>query len=274
MLNNLNEKKEICLVLFSREIDRNARKLIQQFDGKYDSYVLTYDDQGDEKNEVENGIRHVVYNRKSLGKLFGNSAPKFHNNDWKIMPGNLDLCQLLFFHHFSKYHYYWFCEDDVRYTGDMVKFINKFAECHDDLLVTNYRKMYANWWHQRSYVSPEPNSISDKTVFLPFFRISNRAAQDIITAYANGWSGHHEISWPSILRYYGRSVTDINTVVKGCYTSSPQNEGMGPGTFIYVPSRLFAGRRKNTLYHPVKSFSEYKRRMTLRIKRMIRNSLR
>lgn len=274
MPNNWNEKRESCFVLFSREMDKNARKLIHQFDGKYTSYILTYDDQGAEKNEVQNGIRHVLYNRKSLEKLFGNSTPKFHNNGWKIMPGNLDLCQLLFVHQFCSYRYYWFCEDDVRYTGDIATFISNFHECQDDLLVTNYRKMNANWSHRHTYASPVPNSMSDKLVFLPFFRISNQAAQDIITAYANGWSGHCEICWPSILSYYGRSITDINIVVKGCYSSSPQKKGMGPGSFIYEPPKLFPGVRRNTLYHPVKSYSEYRRRMTSRIKRMIKNSFR
>ncbi|QCZ92919.1 DUF3405 domain-containing protein [Salinimonas iocasae] len=269
MANQANSVNKTCFVLFSRFIDRNARKLAKQFAGKTDFCVLTYDDAGTAKDEHVNGIRHVVYNRKSLNTLFGDSAPKFAMENWAIMPGNLDLCHLLFAHQNNHYDYMWFCEDDVRYTGDMALFIQKFAQRDDALLATNYRSFGSNWWPQNSYKSPVANSMSDKSVFLPFFRLSKAAAETIISAYASGWSGHHEISWPSVLRYNNMTVTDINQVTD-CYTSTPQSLGMGPGSFIYMPPKLFAGIKKDTLYHPVKPFAEYRTRKWRRMKKDIK----
>jgi len=263
---------KICFVLFSRAFDKNAKKLAHQFKGKYDFFVLTYDDKGESKSETSENVTHIVYNRKSLETVFGNSVPKFAKENWSIMPGNLDLCHLLFVVQHNSYNYYWFCEDDVRYTGDMTVFIDKFIHNNDALLVTNYRGYGPEWWPQNSYISPIKDSKSDKSVFLPFFRISNVAAKTLINAYAEGWSGHHEISWPSVLRYNKMTITDINSIVN-CYTSSPEVMGMGPGTFIYMPPKLFTGFEKNKLYHPVKPFKEYKKRTWFRIKKDIKRAI-
>ena len=267
-----NQSSNVCFVLFSRTIDKNAKKLAQQFKGNSDFCVLTYDDMGEAKDVVDDGVRHVVYNRRSLSTVFSGSAPKFAMENWAIMPGNLDLAHLLFVNQNKNYDYYWFCEDDVRYTGDMASFIQKFNHNTDALLATNYRGYGPEWWPQNSYTSPVEGSMSDKSVFLPFFRISNTAAHKLINAYANGWSGHHEITWPSVLRYNQMTITDINSITT-CYTSSPEAMGMGPGTFIYMPPKLFAGFEKNMLYHPVKPFQEYKKRKWFKIKKNIKKAI-
>ncbi|QPG06411.1 hypothetical protein IT774_04255 [Salinimonas marina] len=267
-----HQNSKVCFVLFSRAIDKNAKNLARQFDGNGDFCVLTYDDTGEANDEIDDGIRHVVYNRRSLNTVFTGCAPKFAMENWAIMPGNLDLAHLLFVNQNQDYDYFWFCEDDVRYTGDMSSLIRKFEHHNDALLATNYRGYGPEWWPQNSYVSPVEASMSDKSVFLPFFRISKKAAHILIKAYANGWSGHHEISWPSVLRYNKLAITDLNSITK-CYTSSPEVMGMGPGTFIYMPPKLFAGFEKNMLYHPVKPFQEYKKRKWFRMKKNIKKAI-
>ncbi|QJR81980.1 DUF3405 domain-containing protein [Alteromonas pelagimontana] len=248
--------------------------MAKHFAGKCDFFVLTYDDSGEAFNRNVNGVQHVVYNRASLRALFKDSAPKFHENNWTIMPGNLDLCHLAFAHDHPQYDYYWFCEDDVRYTGSFFDFISAFDASNDDLLATNYREIVQGWKHRRSFVTPQNNVSIEKTVFLPFFRISSSAAKTLIIAYGEGWAGHHEIAWPTVLTYYGKTVEDIKTVVPDCYTSTPTKMGMGPGSFTYEPSKLLTGIKRNTLYHPVKPFGEYRRRTIKRARSIIRNTFR
>lgn len=267
-----NSLKNQCFILFSREVDRTALKFQKKLEGTCDFFMLTYADAEKEFLGKDKGVNRAIYSRQSLATTFSDSKPKFHDDGWTIMPGNLDLCQLKFISDHPGYDYYWFCEDDVRYTGDIAALISRFALHSEDLLATNYRTILQGWRHKRSFKSPVYEEIPTKSVFLPFFRLSKSGADALKDAYKAGWSGHHEISWPAILTYYEKTIADINSFEPKCYSSTPSKMGMGPGSFVYEPSKLTAGLQKNMLYHPVKPFPEYQRRTRKRILSIIKNT--
>jgi len=218
---------------------------------------MTYDRHGEKFSGNINGIEHRIYSEKSISDMFFKSQPKYQPNNWTIMPGNLDLCQLRFIKDHPNYDYYWFCEDDVRYTGDFNEFIANFKHCEDDLLCTNKRTIHPDWAHRQSYTCPFSKSEPNICVFLPFFRLSKTGAQVLTSAFNIGWSGHHEILWPAIFEHYDLKISDFNDHGSSYYTSNLESEGIGPGTFVYEPPRAFAGFKKNKLWHPVKPFRDY-----------------
>ncbi|WP_018983107.1 hypothetical protein [Salinimonas chungwhensis] len=257
--------EDTCFVLFSGDCNRYAQRTVKRLSKHLPCYILSYIEDAQEEIIEYPNFTHIIVTRDSLKSIFFDCSPKFNNKNWQIMPGNLDLAQLCMCEKFSKYNYYWFCEDDVRYTGNLSSFIDKMRQYRHDLIATNYRNILSGWAHIDSFQSPidiQPT----KTVFLPFFRVSQDAAQTIITSYRKGWAGHHEVSWPTILEFHRKQVIDLKELLPKAYTSNTDAMGMGPGTFIYEPSKLIAGFRKNTLYHPVKTGDVYyKRRIKPRL---------
>lgn len=268
-----------CFVLFSRHVNKFALQLKKELQGTCDYFLLTYAENDKQViDELDTGIKKSVYNKNSLKERFSNYTPKFNRENWKIMPGNLDLCQLRFIQDHPGYTHYWFCEDDVRYTGQFAALIDELSVSTADLLATNRKSIVEGWWHKNSFRAPVGDQVGEITptenIFLPFFRISKKGAETIQSAYEKGWAGHHEVSWLSILEYHGLQVADINSLGRQYYTSNPNKLGMGPGTFIYSPPKLIPGLKRNMLYHPVKPFGEYFKRQKKRFKAIIKNSLR
>lgn len=174
-------------------------KLFKNTKESIDIYALSYIESGDEKDEkTPNNIvkSHVTITRKSLDQAFSHFPKKYQSTNWAIMPGNLDLAHIAFCNIFNTYDHYWFCEDDVRYSGDLNVLIDHFTPFTEvDLLATSFREHEPNFAHKHSLKIPENigKNYSMRTS-LPFFRISKGAIETLQDAYHKEWAGHHEIS--------------------------------------------------------------------------------
>jgi len=138
-----------------------------------------------------------------------------------------------------------------------------------DFITSHVRRFdqepYYVWWNSLHH----PSSVIERTRYLRSFnaiyRVSNRALRYIHEAYLSGWSGHHEVLLSTILHSNEFSLLDFGG--KGdfvqprdknrFYTSCSLSTGglKTFGTILYRPVRACEGKRKNTLYHPVKDRS-------------------
>jgi hypothetical protein len=181
---------------------------------------------------------------------------------FKLIPGNCDLIAIMFRKVAPQYAQYWVIEDDVEYSGDAHQLLNGLNGRPGDLLATHLAHGYDDWSYSWMLRSPEGNikPADSWLVFLTFFRISGASLDTIDRYYAEGWTGHSENTWATILKHAGMEVVDIGG--NGAYVADEDrnqryyglpNDGFQKnGSFGTMNIRLFAGRRKNVLWHPIK----------------------
>ncbi len=208
-------------------------------------------------------IAHTTYN---LASALAMGYPAKVPGPWfNLMPGNCDIPILLFWRAHRGYRRYWVMEDDVEYTGDFGNLIKALSDSNAgaDLACTHLRALPGDWNNTHMFATgadTPPENSSLRVCFLPFFCISNRALEAIDAAYARGWQGHHEMTWPAVLDLAGMRIRDIG----GCgpfvapedrnqryIDRSPADYGKN-GSFGTMNPRPLPGLRKNILWHPVK----------------------
>lgn len=200
-------------------------------------------------------IREPAYRRKSGGPGWG---------IWR--GGHTDLIALHFFRAHPEFAYYWFIEYDVRFSGEWQDFFSAFEQSDADFLSTSIRRAShdPNWMHWPTLHPPEgthqPPMDEMLCSFMPIFRISHRGFQVIDQAYREGWTGHCEASWPTILYRAGCRLEDIGGDGEFVrpenrnrfYTNNPSDVDLAPGSVVFRPVRWRTGAGRNRLWHPVK----------------------
>jgi hypothetical protein len=169
-----------------------------------------------------------------------------------LLPGSNHFPLLKFYLENPRCDYYWLVEDDVCFTGDWRVFFDAFQRCQSDF-ASSYIEKYEEdpywywWWSLRS---PAPLGKYDRVCsFNPVYRLSHKALQCLDNALKSGWSGHHEVTIPTILYNNGLSMMDMGWT--GSFTPRRfKNRFYIPESMWYEPVVL--GDRENTLYHPVK----------------------
>ena len=203
-------------------------------------------------------VRDSAYTNKSVGW----PASRIYAE------GHVDLPVLHFYRQHPDFDYYWIIEYDMRFSGSWSVFFREFEGDATDFLTTSVRSAasYPDWglWKtlQRppSDARPMPSGEDRIGCFMPIYRASRRAMERMDQAYREGWTGHCEVAWPTILHAAGFSVGDIGgdgefvrSSRRGLfYNNTPHSPTMAPGTLVFRPLRYVPGLRRNLLWHPVK----------------------
>lgn len=208
------------------------------------------------------GVRmdHYVFSEDAVDKL---AYPiKGAARPFRLIPGNCDLMALLARKAAPQYAQYWVIEDDVEYSGDPYELLASLDGRRGDLLATHLAHGYDGWAYASMLRSPGGDVKPADTwlVFLTFFRISGEALDTIDRYYRDGWSGHSENMWATILKHAGMEVVDFGGNGKYVadedrnkrYYGLPNDGFQKNGSFGTMNIRLFAGRRKDVLWHPIK----------------------
>jgi hypothetical protein len=192
---------------------------------------------------------------------------------FKLIPGNSDLITLIFRKLQPQFQHYWFLEDDVEYTGDPAYLFGDLSRRKGDLLATHLAPGYGQWAYAALRQAPNCDPDDDWLIFLPFYRVSADALDTIDAYYHNGWDGHHENMWATILMHAGRTIVDIGG--QGDYVAEADRnkhyygharDGFHKnGSFGTLHIRLWPGRRKNVLWHPVKPLGAWARQRKKRL---------
>lgn len=181
------------------------------------------------------------------------------------VPGNEDglifsaICRL------KGYRLYWYVEYDVAFSGDWNIFFKATEASNADLLAVNMvrRDAITDWPNWKSMRPPEGKVLADAQwirAHLAITRISKRLADVLGPVYQQGWAGHSEGLLATLAEQNGLRVEDIGGdgefVPPGnknrFYRSTPTNNSLGPGTFVFRPSIPAPGAEPNMLWHPVK----------------------
>lgn len=265
-----------AFIFFTRSSDAAPRILSKFLHGtsasnvEFDFFLCTYDDlsSGGHRELSINGhdIEHWVVGRRDAFSMgYANKVP---DDNWVLIPGHCDVPILKFFRENKLYDRYWLVEDDVDYNGDISVLINELATFSEDLICTHVQKGWHDWTYNhtlRCGSSPRPRAEETLLCFLPLFTISRAGLAAVDQAYRDGWSGHHEQVWPTVMKTAGLSIRDIGgdgefvdpKYRNRFYLGGPGHKANKVGTFVPTPPRLRVGWRKNTLYHPVKPLGQW-----------------
>lgn len=275
------------LLFYGTDPGKVKRRLLRFRDGflklgaHCDFAVVTYD--GKARSEVRRitldgvPILQYVFGPDAIDRL--GYPVKGAARPFKLVPGNCDLVHLLFRQAAPQYQQYWSVEDDVDYSGDVHQLFAGLERRHGDLLAAHLAHGYDGWTYSSMLRSPMGDITPSDSwlVFLTFFRISGSALDTIHRYYLDGWSGHSENMWATILKHAGMDVIDIGG--NGKYVADEDrnlryyglpNDGFEKnGSFGTLNIRLRAGRRKDVLWHPIKAPTVWLRQNRKRLFSMI-----
>ena len=172
--------------------------LEQSLQGEADVY-FAYHQQGNELPVVLQAIKNLfVFTSDILDDLGYTPIEK-----GKLVPGSNHFPLLKFFKENQEYDYYWLVEDDVRFSGEWKDFFNCFASNTSDFLSSVFETKEENpnwyWW---TYLKAGENAISEDKLlrsFNPIYRLSHQALVCIDGHLREGWMGHHEVLFPTLL---------------------------------------------------------------------------
>jgi len=210
-------------------------------------------------------VTHHVYNKESLRTLdYPNRIQPGRVNF--LHEGYADLPIILFWRDNPDFDLYWVSEDDVEYTGDIGALLRWLDQTNEGakLSCTHLRLLPENWNYIHRFSSGDDqlsHEVPSRVCFLPFFCVSPEALAAVDAAYKRGWAGYNEMTWAMILDHAGLPIRDIGGagpfVAKEhrnrCYIDLSPDDFSKRGSFGTLRIRLFRGRTRNLLWHPVKT---------------------
>jgi hypothetical protein len=171
-----------------------------------------------------------------------------------------------FYLNHPSYDYYWYIEFDVRYTGNWGSFLQQF-DPKDDEFITSHIRCFSDepdwyWWDSMNHPIKEIPKEHYIRSFNVIFRISRRALDYIHGQLSDGWRGHCEVTFPTLLHNGSYKIRDFGgdgrfvyqNMVNRNYTSHAGKKGLlNPFCSVHWrPSSSHTGLRRNRIYHPVK----------------------
>ena len=245
----------------SAQVVREYGNIQRAISGMGNSFFLYHD----RCNEAPPGLpwyELYLFSNESLSKL---NYPRIGPS---LVHGHVGFPLLQFFRDHPDFDYYWLIEYDVRFSGDWHFFFDYFKDTNQDFLTCHIRDHADepdwSWWslhHPRKSIPLSERLRS----FNPIYRLSNASLSFLHQSLSDGWSGHNEVLWPTLLHHNGFTIMDIGGkgrftplgMKDNFYTEAESNrEGaLECGTMRYRPSFWRVGQEKNKLYHPVKPLS-------------------
>jgi Protein of unknown function (DUF3405) len=219
------------------------------------------------RSEAPSGLPGLyLFSNESLSRLnYRMIGPSFS-------PGHTNFPLLQFFRDHPDFDYYWLIENDVRFSGDWNVFFDTFKDTKQDFLTCHVRAHADEpdwpWWslhHPRKSI-PLPERLRS---FNPIHRLSKASLSFLHQSLSDGWCGHNEVLWPTLLHHSGFTIMDIggkgrftpSSMKDNFYTESESNGAgsLNSGTMRFTPFFWRVGPEKDKLYHPVKPLSRVMR---------------
>jgi radical SAM protein with 4Fe4S-binding SPASM domain len=180
-----------------------------------------------------------------------------------LVPGHTHFPLMQFFRENPDYDYYWVIEYDVRFSGKWGYFFNYFSKTEKDFLSSNIRTYQEQpdwyWWSSLRHPQKVVSYKNYLRSFNPIYRISKSSLIFLDDCLKNGWIGHYEILFPTLLYREGFSLMDFGGTgkftppeLKNKFYTSSERSTLLEGTFRYRPVMSEIGNEKDKLYHPVK----------------------
>lgn len=256
----MRKTNKTAVLLATCKLNDWKTNLIEELDNSqvYDTYIL-FNDKGIGTTSVApDNSKMFSFSDTVLSEL--GFTPICEN----ILPGSNHFGLLSFFRKNDQYKHYWYIEDDVLFNGEWSKFFEHFnSEKNRSDFLSSYILDFAdqpkwNWWGSLSYRGKLIPDHAKTRSFNPIYRISNKSLKMLDLKLSDGWSGHHEVLIPTILKWEGLALQDFGGT--GRYVAEGEenmfyhrNDGnIMEDTMRYRPLIDQSEIQHDLLYHPVK----------------------
>ena len=222
------------------------------------NFLFLYHNRYDKAPPGLQGHELYLFSNESLSKMnYPMTGPSF-------FPGHVAYPLLQFFRDNPDFDYYWLIEYDVRFAGDWRFFFDSFKDTKQDFLTCRIRRHAdePGWWWWWLHHPRKSIPLSERlSCFNPICRLSNASLSFLHQSLSDGWCGHNEVLFPTLLHHNGFTIMDIGgkgrftppSMKDKFYTTQFNSDGAPDcGTMRYRPSFWRVGQEKNKLYHPVK----------------------
>ncbi|WP_293309566.1 beta-1,6-N-acetylglucosaminyltransferase [Pedobacter sp. UBA5917] len=211
---------------------------------------------------VQDGAEHFLFDDGIMNNLSLQGIFK------SLLPGSNHFPLFQFYRNNQAYRHYWVIEDDVYYNGDIGQFFDNFKDVEADFISSHLRDYCDepkwHWWYSLQNNQGKIIPVSRRLrSFNPIYRISHRAVCFLDKAFSEGWSGHHEVAIPTLLKEHGFSVEDFGgngSYVREGATGKFYQESMAAaggeldtGSMRYRPLISQSEINGSLLYHPLKT---------------------
>jgi hypothetical protein len=197
---------------------------------------------------------------------------KIRDMNWNNPTGHHDLPVLKYYRDHPDFDSYWIIEDDVRFSGPWTDLFGELAEAQADFLAANLdtqdKKPIWHWWETLDTAGEILTKKQRIKCFGPFIRARRICVEAVDRRYESGWSGHFELTWPTICVAANLKLEDIggsgDFTPEGrrnrFYVNTPSHWHLFPGTFVFRPTFKDTEMSKFVLdffsrpmlWHPVK----------------------
>lgn len=214
-----------------------------------------------------NHVPKVIRDEKHF--LFTNEVLYEHNYipiGFSLVPGNNHFPLLKFYQDYPDYDYYWYIEDDVRFSGNWESLFSAFGEVSADFISSHIQRapLVPNWPIWDTLANPYKIIPFEDRIrsFNPIYRISRKALAFIQEALQSKWCGHHEVLLPTLIYQAEMEIVDFGGrgefVSHGNDNKFYTEENDDPynvleGTLRWRPPFEKVGDLENKIYHPIKN---------------------
>jgi len=199
--------------------------------------VMLYDNSRKDFKPSKVGPQYVLFDTddlKQIGYCVHEKSAVWYNGDYPL---------LHFYKQYPNYQYYWMIEYDVHFKGHWRIFFDAYYHDNSDLLAAHVRtpnqEPQWGWWDHHNL---DVKSESQRGVFFPVMRFSNRALKFLDEKYKSGKWGFCEVVVPTLLHTHGYKISDLGETFY-------DRKGFRPITRIPLEPLFLLP--KNKLYHPV-----------------------
>ncbi len=154
----------------------------------------------------------------------------------------------------------WVIEHDVEFSGSWSRLFSATSTSSADCLVSHLHPhaQRPDWYWWSNLRAPHPVRLQPHhawRAFFPIYRISLRALRHLYHHHRMGWSGHMEGLVPTVLKWTGMDIQDLQSVVD-CYLPGDQDPDRPPLSSLRwrpeIHEETLQSARPDTIYHPVK----------------------
>lgn len=207
--------------------------------------------------QLIDGIDEVVFTIEDLDQL------PYKAIESSIIPGSNHFILFLFFKKYPYYSHYWNIEYDVEYSGEWKDLFDNFAVSESDFLSSHIRPFNKEpewYWWSSLFTGKIHIPLRERIAsFNPIYRMTARAMIFLHNTLSSGWTGHHEVFIPTVLKLYGFNLEDFGgngeyVIDKNRNKFYTEDMPFPFGTMRHCPSFSVDSidKERKLLYHPVK----------------------
>jgi hypothetical protein len=256
----MNEQQVFLFLthVYSKEIVKEFKKIKRATRALGPCFILYHQKTDAPIDRKILDLHPYIITESDLLKL--SDAPYFADTRVSVKPDR----SLIKFYSERKFSYYWLIEYDVRFSGNWKYFFRHFSKTKEDFLTSHIRRYQQEpeWLHWTAdHFDKKTELIKALRSFNPIFRISRPALDYIYKMYLDGWTGHYEALFPTLLFHGNFSIRDFGGTgefvppqdINQFYLGSTTCALLDGKTIRCYPSHLsLIGYPRNKLIHPVK----------------------